>query len=206
MREHTEQDKAYRIFTLPNIISMVRLALVPVIIYAYIGRQDYLLTLILLLISGGSDIVDGWIARHFDMITDIGKFIDPVADKVTQFAVLLCLLTRFPHLIFPVILIVVKELSMLALGMLVYKKQNLVKGAVWHGKLNTVLLYLMFFVHIIWPEVPQTVSDIMIGVCMAMMLYSFVMYMIRFVKMLRYGDPDAAQEDADAPPEESGIS
>ena len=195
MRAYTEEEKALRIFTVPNILSMIRLAMVPVVIYTYVVRQDFVLTFVLLFISGATDVVDGWIARSFGLVTDVGKFIDPVADKVTQFAVLLCLLTRFPQLIWPVVVIVVKELTMLALGMLVYKKQNLVKGAVWHGKLNTLLLFIMFFMHILWPDIPDTVSYISIGICIAMMLYSFVMYVIRFLKMFRYGDTEPGPEE-----------
>ena len=86
------------IFTIPNILSMFRLLLLPVIVYMYMNQKDYVLTGILLLISGLTDLLDGYIARTFNMMSDLGKILDPVADKATQAVVLLCLMTRFSWL------------------------------------------------------------------------------------------------------------
>ena len=74
-------------FSIPNILSYVRLGMIPAIVWVYCGRKDYILASILMVISGITDIVDGWIARHYNLITDWGKIIDPIADKLTQIAV-----------------------------------------------------------------------------------------------------------------------
>ena len=81
-----------KILTIPNIMSFFRLVLIPIIVYLYVVKNSYLWTIILLLISGATDIVDGFIARKFNMISNFGKAIDPIADKLTQLALLCCLL------------------------------------------------------------------------------------------------------------------
>ena len=110
------------IFTIPNILSMFRLLLLPVIVYMYINQKDYVLTGVLLLISGITDLLDGYIARTFNMMSDLGKILDPVADKATQAVILLCLVTRFRWLVIPFMCIVVKELFMSFIGLIVIKK------------------------------------------------------------------------------------
>ena len=95
------------IFTIPNILSIFRLLLLPVIVYTYMNQKDYVLTGVLLLVSGITDLLDGYIARTFHMISDLGKILDPVADKATQAVVLLCLITRFRWLVIPFMCIVV---------------------------------------------------------------------------------------------------
>lgn len=87
-----------KIFTIPNLLSLFRLCLIPVIIRLYCAQHNYLRTTLVLTISGITDIADGIIARKFHMISDFGKIFDPVADKLTQIAMLFCLVTRFPHM------------------------------------------------------------------------------------------------------------
>ena len=66
------RDKQNAIVTIPNLLSAFRLLLVPVIAWLYCGREDYHLTALALLVSGATDIVDGFIARRFDMVSGLG--------------------------------------------------------------------------------------------------------------------------------------
>jgi cardiolipin synthase len=144
------------------------------------------LTALLVVLSGLTDVVDGFIARHFNMISDVGKALDPIADKLTQIAMLFCLWTRFPLILLPLIIILVKEISSFVLRAIVIKKTGAVDGAVWHGKLNTVLLYAVMFLHIVWYEIPFGLSVTCILVSCAMMLLSYVLYSIDgIVKLLK---------------------
>ena len=138
------------IFTIPNILSMFRLLLLPVIVYTYLNQNDYVLTGTLLVISGVTDLLDGYIARTFNMMSDLGKILDPVADKATQAVVLLCLITRFRWLVIPFICILIKELFMSCIGMIVIKETGEVHGAVWHGKVPTFMLEFMIIEHIVF--------------------------------------------------------
>ena len=165
-----------KIVTIPNILSFFRLCLVPVIIWLYIGEKNYLWAGIVLILSGATDLADGFIARHFHMISDLGKVLDPVADKLTQAAMLFCLCTRFPLMILPLVLMIVKEGFMGISGIMIIRKTGSVFGADWHGKAATVLLYAAMIVHVFWYEVPVLVSDLMIGACSLMIVISLILY------------------------------
>ena len=79
------------IVTLPNLLSLIRLAMIPFICYAYFKLQDYVATAILIAASALTDIVDGIIARKFNMVADLGKMLDPFADKLTEGVLILAL-------------------------------------------------------------------------------------------------------------------
>ena len=92
----SENKTENKILTIPNLLSLFRLILIPVIIWLYWFRKDYFPAGVLLIISGLTDLADGYIARHFNAVSNVGKILDPIADKLTQAAMLFCLVTRFP--------------------------------------------------------------------------------------------------------------
>lgn len=173
------RDYSKKIITIPNVLSLIRLLLIPLIIWLYCSENNYAATTLVLLISGLTDIVDGVIARRFNMISDFGKAFDPIADKLTQLAMLICLLTRFELMWVPLILLVIKEVSTAITGLVAIKRTGIVMGAVWHGKATTVALYTMMMIHLVWYNIPDYASAVLIGMCVAIMLFSFVMYSIR---------------------------
>ncbi len=188
MKNETEkQTLAKQIFTIPNMLSFFRLLLIPIFIWQYCVEHNYKMTAFLLILSGVTDIADGFIARHFNMISDFGKALDPIADKLTQFCMLGCLFTRFRQMLIPFVLIFIKELVTGILGLLVVKKTHEVKGADWHGKVTTVLLYIVIVLHVLWYNIPQTVSITLVAVCVCMMLLSFFLYCSRHIMALRKG-------------------
>lgn len=174
-----------KIITIPNVLSFFRLCLIPVIVWLYTVKQDYLWTLLILLMSAITDIVDGIIARKCNMISDFGKAFDPVADKLTQMAMLFCLVSRFPYMMIPFVLLVVKEVFTGITALITIKRTNTVKGAVWHGKLTTVVLYSMMAIHLLWYNIPRTVSLILVGICIGIMLMSFILYAIQNFTAIR---------------------
>lgn len=174
-----------KILTIPNILSFFRLCLIPVIMWLYIKKQDYLSTLVVLLLSGATDIVDGIIARKYNMISDFGKIFDPIADKLTQMAMLFCLVSRFNYMMIPLVILVVKELISGITSLISFKSANEVKGAVWHGKLTTVTLYSVIAIHLIWFNISRTVSLILVGISIGIMLMSFIMYSVQNFKAIK---------------------
>ena len=180
--ENKYKDK---IITIPNMLSLFRLLLIPVIIWLYIVRQDFVWTTVVLTLSGITDIVDGIIARKCHMISDFGKAFDPVADKLTQIAMLFCLVSRFRWMLLPLCVMAIKEVTAAILGLLVIRRTGKVEGAVWHGKATTVLLYSMMAVHLIWYRIPGTVSGILIGAATAMALLSAFLYSKENLEKLR---------------------
>ena len=162
--------------------------MIPVIVWLYCFQKDYLWTTVIFIISGLTDIVDGFIARKFNMISDFGKAFDPVADKLTQIAMLFCLVTRFPLMLVPLVILIIKEALAAIMNMLTLKKAGYVVAAVWHGKVNTVLLYATMFIHIVWFTISPAVSNILIAVCIVMMLISSVLYTKSDVKAISKKD------------------
>lgn len=168
-----------KIITIPNILSFVRLCLIPVIIWLYLGKRDYLLTGIVLIISALTDIVDGTIARKFNMISDLGKVLDPIADKATQLVVMILLVISFPLMWLPIAMTAIKETFMAISGYLVIRKCGIVLGANWHGKAATVLLTCVMALHLVWHDIHPVVSAVLISLSAAMILLSLVLYAIR---------------------------
>ena len=179
-----EQNTRKQLFTIPNLLSFLRLCMIPLIIWLYCSQEDYALTAVLLVLSGITDTVDGFIARRFNMVTDVGKALDPIADKLTQASVMFCLLTRFQMMLIPLLLLIFKELCNGIMSLVVIKKTGKVCGADWHGKVCTWLLYAMMFLHIVWFDIPREWSTVLISICVIMMTVSFGLYMIRNYKML----------------------
>ena len=126
---------------IPNILTIIRFILIP-FIYISVLSQHYLTALIIFTISAITDILDGYIARKYNYITDIGKLIDPLADKLTQVSLLLSLtiLKLLPWWIFAIVFI--KELVLVISASVLYSKKDVVVYSVWYGKLATTLFYL----------------------------------------------------------------
>ena len=174
-----------QIFSIPNILSFFRLALIPLIIWLYVAKDSPLWTLGAIILSSITDIVDGFIARRFNMITDFGKALDPVADKLTQCAILICLLTRFPLMWLPLILMIVKEAASFTLRLIVFNRTETVHGSKWHGKLATVVIYVVIALHIVWYNIPEALSIALIALVSAIMLLSFSLYTASSISFLK---------------------
>lgn len=175
--------KKDQILTIPNFLSVVRLALIPLIVWLYYEEQNYKAAVVVILISGATDIIDGFIARHFNMVSDFGKILDPVADKLTQAAVIICLITEYKLMIPLIILFVFKELIMGIMGFLVLKKKDSVNSAKWYGKANTVVLYIVMLLLILFPKMADSFANLLIVVSGSMMLLSLVLYVRLYIKM-----------------------
>lgn len=189
MPNNTKNQYKNKILTLPNILSFFRIFLIIPIVFFYVQKQ-YPIVLIILVVSGISDIIDGIIARKYNMISNFGKALDPIADKLTQLAVLICLISRFTYMAIPAILLAAKELCAGITVLISIKKTNAVKGAAWHGKLTTVVIYITMVLHLIWYNIPPVPSLISVAVCICVMILSFILYLIRTVRAIRRGGYD----------------
>ena len=174
-----------KIITIPNILSMLRLAMIPLFVISYSKKADYKLTAAILALSGVTDIVDGMIARRFCMISDLGKALDPIADKLTQIAMLGCLLSRFPRMAIPFFVLIAKEALTGFFSLLAIRKTKVVYSAKWYGKITTVFLYGMMIVHVLWFDIPTYWSNVLISVCLFCMVVSFTLYMSRNIQIIK---------------------
>lgn len=176
------------LFSIPNILSIIRLILVPVFVLMYINAestQDYRLAGAVILFSGVTDLLDGVIARKLNQITDLGKLLDPVADKITQTAIVFCLMLRFQYMWLIVILFLVKEFSMLMWNIILIKQNKKLDGALWYGKVSTAVFYACMTILVAFPDVSSLFANILMAVTGFFLLLSFVMYTKTFVAMYR---------------------
>lgn len=130
------------IFTIPNLLTLLRLALIPVYTSIYLDAENAPVAAIVLAISCVTDLLDGMIARRFHMVSNLGKFLDPLADKITQLSVLLCLSTRYSLINALIPLFVVKECMQTALAYFHFRNGKTLGGALWAGKISTAYLFV----------------------------------------------------------------
>lgn len=174
-----------KIITIPNILSFFRICLIPVIVWLYGVKHNFMWAGYILILSGVTDMVDGYIARQFHMVSNLGKILDPIADKLTQGGMLLCLVLRFPLMIVPFILLIAKEIYMSVSGILIIQRTGIVCGAEWHGKAATCLLYGMMILHVFWFEITPVVSSLSIIACTLMIGISLGLYGARNIRILK---------------------
>ena len=173
--------------TIPNLLSLFRLMLIPLIVWLYCLKHEYYYATAVLLLSGVTDIVDGYIARKFNMVSDIGKVLDPIADKLTQANVLICLGIRYPILLLLVVIMTVKEAVSGLMSLSAIRKTKEIKGADWHGKATTCLIYFTILLHLLWIDIPYSVTVTATVLCSAFMVLSFTLYFHRNVIMIKRG-------------------
>lgn len=170
--------------SIPNLLSWFRLLLIPVFVIQYMN-EEFMDALLTLAVSGLSDVLDGRIARKYNMVTDVGKVLDPIADKLTQCAMIICVATRFTAMWILLVIHVVKELVMLAFGYYVLRKTNTVNSAKWYGKLCTGVMYAVMMLHVVMPGLSVEISNCLALLCAALIVLSFVMYSLRYIDILR---------------------
>lgn len=169
------------IFSIPNLLSFFRLALIPVYAYIYLNAtqtHQYVLAGTIMAVSCLTDMIDGKIARHFNMITTVGKILDPIADKMTQFTLTLCLSLEYPVLMPVLALFVVKEAFQLIAGIFFLRKGRMLPGALMTGKVCTTVLFISLIALVLFPEMnPALVNAIALtdGVFLAISFVSYVL-------------------------------
>ena len=173
------------ILTIPNILSLFRLMLIPVYVTIFLHAEvlaDYILAAAILAVSCLTDMIDGKIARHFNMISTVGKFLDPLADKATQFAMLMCLTVKYPVLWGLAILFVIKEGFQLIAGLVMFRKGKMLIGALLSGKICTTVLFLSLIVMVLMPELPEKAVNIITIVDAVFMGIAFIHYAFTYYK------------------------
>lgn len=163
--------------TIPNILSIFRIILIPV--YAWLYFSDYksgaLIAGIVLVVSGLTDLLDGAIARKYHQISELGKVLDPLADKMTQVAVFVCLYFKFSYLLPLFCFIVYKELVMLSVGFWVLKRGFVVTSK-WWGKVTTFLIYCAVAAFTFFPGLHKTAILAISALLLAMLAFSMWRY------------------------------
>lgn len=177
------KDWKKEIFTIPNLLSLFRLTLIPVYMVIYMNATEdyqYYAAGGILAVSCLTDAIDGKIARRYNMISTLGKILDPLADKVTQFTLTLCLSLKYPHLRPVLCLFVVKELFQLIAGAVNLRRGKMLPGALMAGKVCTTVLFVSLIALVLFPAMPEKVVDGIAVLDTAFLIVSFVSYILAY--------------------------
>ena len=167
------------ILTVPNMLSLFRLCLIPVEVLIYRNASPpshYFLSAAILAVSCLTDLIDGKIARHFNMISTVGKILDPLADKATQFTLIVCLAVRYSILWYLVVFFVIKESFQLIAGGITLRKGKMLTGALLAGKICTTVLFLSLIIMVMIPTLSPKVVTVVAHIDGGFMLVSFIQY------------------------------
>ena len=173
------------ILTIPNLLSLFRLVLFPVYVVIYLNATEpvhYYIAGGILAVSCLTDMIDGKIARHFNMISTVGKILDPLADKATQFTLTICLAIRYPVLWIIVSLFVLKEGFQLIAGFQTLRKGKMLPGALMSGKFCTTILFVSLIVLVLVPQLSEEVVGIVAIIDGIFMLIAFADYARTYYK------------------------
>lgn len=171
------------VLTIPNLLSLFRLVLIPVYVVTYLkatNAMEYILAGSILAASCLTDMVDGQIARHYNMISTVGKVLDPVADKATQFALTLCLSLKYPVLQPVLVLFVIKESFQLIAMIVSYSRGKVLPGALLPGKICTVVLFTSLIAMVLFPDMPVPLVDAIAVTDGVFLAFSFVSYILAY--------------------------
>lgn len=173
------KDWKKEICTIPNLLSLFRLVLIPVYVYIYLNATEphhYWIAGGILAVSCLTDMVDGKIARKFNMITNLGKVLDPLADKLTQLSLIICLSVRHKALRVMLVLFVAKELFQLIAMIIALRHGKALDGALIIGKICTTVLFVSLTLMVLCPWLSEMTTDIITGICSLFLVISFVEY------------------------------
>ncbi len=170
---------------IPNILSVFRILLVFVFVYVFfLDYPDNLVPALIVFLSAGlTDVIDGYLARRFNWITDIGKLLDPFADKLMQCTVLVCLSLKGLIPIWLPICYVAKELAMVIGSFFLLRRHSVVTSSKWFGKAAVCVFYASIFALMIAPayfEANTAVRDIVSAVMLASALAAIVSYFVEY--------------------------
>lgn len=180
-------------WNVPNALSVVRILLIPVFLVLYLNHMDRWAFGVLVL-SGVTDMMDGFIARHFNQITDCGKLLDPISDKLTQVAVVIALATRYLELLPLAILCFIKETCQGIGGAIMLKRRSAVRGSKWFGKVSTVVFYTSMSALVLF-KLSGTVRWLLVAAAGSCMLAAFIGYLRIFIQVSREENPLSAESE-----------
>lgn len=173
-----------RIITMPNILSLVRILMIPFIILSFIWGE-YVLCVIFIILSGLTDLLDGYIARKYNEITKIGKILDPIADKLTQLALLVILLLQYPLVSIMIVVFILKELTMGLYNLYFMIKGHEYKGAIIYGKVSTMVFYISIILIFIIRGISEVFSVFLLILITTFLLISWIGHMIEYTKQYK---------------------
>lgn len=167
------------ILTIPNLLCLFRIALIPVYLHVYLNaesNQDYALAAGILFISCITDMVDGKIARKFNMITNLGKLLDPIADKLTQLMLLICMAMDHKAMRFLLVMFLIKEFFQFFAMVGFMRRGKVLDGALMSGKISTTVLFSSLGLMVLFPDLNDWTVNVITGVSLVFLMVAFADY------------------------------
>lgn len=182
--------------TIPNILSFFRIVLIVPFVYFFL-QKNYVAAAVMLILSGLSDACDGFIARRFNQVTELGKMLDPIADKLTLIAIMVCI-TIFSPIVLPVmIVLILKDVIMLIGGSRLVKTGIAPPAAKWYGKLGTLLFYfsvcLIVFLKAAFNYENDILSVTLLSITTAVMIFALIKYFLVYMSLLKESDKEVKE-------------
>ncbi len=180
--------KAQDWLTIPNILSFFRIVLIVPFVYFFL-EKNYVLAAVMLILSGLSDACDGFIARKFNQVTELGKMLDPIADKLTLIAIMVCI-TIFSPIVLPVmIVLILKDVIMIIGGSRLVKTGIAPPAAKWYGKLGTFMFYvsvcLIVFLKAAFNYENDILSVTLLSITSVIMIFALIKYFLLYNSLLK---------------------
>ena len=173
--------------TLPNILSLLRIFMIPIIVFFMININDQIFPYLVItyVFAVFLDFLDGFIARNFSQESDLGKIIDPLADKILVFSILLILTIKFDFPLWLAVFIVLRDILILWASFLLFKGKQMVKPSLLIGKFTFGLLSLLIFVFII--DLNEKINlfllkRFLIVLSFAFLLWSWLEYLLVYMR------------------------
>ena len=174
--------------TIPNLLSLLRIILIAPFVYFFV-QGNYVVAAVMLIVSGLSDACDGFIARTFNQVSSVGKLLDPIADKLTLFAIMVCITIFAPILTPFMIVLIIKDLFMIIGGSIMFKRNIAPPAAKWYGKVGTFVFYvtvcLIVFLKAAFSYENTVLSIVLLSITTAFMLFAFFRYFLLFIKSMK---------------------
>lgn len=146
-----EKVEELRLGTLPNLLSATRVVLLPAVLWL-LHRPDPesdRWAIVLLLVAGATDLLDGWLARHRHAVSPSGKVVDPLADKIVIGGLLVYLVLERGFPAWFLALLLARDVALMAGAWLFYNRERIVFAADWTGKGTTFFVSLLALAHIL---------------------------------------------------------
>ena len=197
MEENREQKKQ-KIINVPNFLCIFRILLVPVFVVLYLRAEDFtgqLVAASVIALAGITDFLDGFLARKFHLITEFGKIVDPLADKLLQAGIAIALMVNIPYMWILFAVFAVKELTMFFFQAYLYRRGKKLPGALWYGKVATTVFYLLMIVLLFIPASYRWIQYLLMLIVGGFLIMAFVLYMLVLIRMYREWKRECAAKE-----------
>ena len=184
------QESEKRFWTVPNVLSLVRIAMVPLFVWCFFASftHNRAWAIAIFLAAGATDVIDGYIARHFNQISVWGRVLDPMADKLMVFSALICLTVVDTIPLWLVLLYFCKEMAQAICGFVLMRRTKDMPASNVIGKAGTCLFYLTIVVLTLMMP-PVAVKNTLLALSYVTIVAAFVSYLLRAIRQDRINHP-----------------